>query len=149
MRDDDDKENQGGNVTQDIEGQNHQIAGRDIINNNVEQARPKRLFELYPDELRAERDWSRKLIKNAKTKIWGSWPVSVLKFTVPLFIIFTVVAFKLNWSAWFVLAGITTVWLPWLMLLKLNDADFRLIHSREKIIEYIYERLREFDIDEK
>lgn len=149
MRGDDDQENQGGNVTQDIEGQNHQIAGRDIINNHVEPRRPRRLDELYPDELKAERDWSQQLICDAKKKIWTSWPVKLMKFTVPLFIIGTLVLFQLKWLNLFVIAGMLSVGLPYALLLKVNEAEYNLIQSRRKVIEYIYGRLREFGIDER
>lgn len=149
MRDDDDKENQGSNVTQDIEGQNHQIAGRDIINNHVEPRRPRRLDELYPDELRAERDWSKQLIVDAKKKIWTSWPVTLMKYTVPLFFIGALVFFQLRWLSWFVLAGMLSVAMPYILLLKVNETEFRLIQSRRQVINYVYERLREFGIDER
>lgn len=149
MRGDDNQENQGGNVTQDIEGQNHQIAGRDIINHHIDHARPKRLDEHTPDELRRQRAWSRELIADAKNKIRMSWPVTLMKYTVPLFVIGTVVFFEVQRLDLFVIAGMLAIGLPYALLLKINEAEYSLIQSQRKVIEYIYGRLREFGIDER
>jgi len=145
----DDKQDLKDSVSQIVDGNENQIAGRDIINNYIEQNRPRLLYELFPDELRVERDWSKQLIEDAKNKIWKSWPVSVLKYTVPFFLVFVVMSFYFKWSAWFVLAGILSVWLPFLIMLKVNEAELTLIQSRRKVVEYVYERLREFGIDER
>ena len=87
MRDDDDKENLGGSVTQDIEGENHQIAGRDIVN-HYQDLRPKRLCDCNADELRAEREWSRKIIADARRKIKSSWPYRFAHVSVPAWMLF-------------------------------------------------------------
>jgi hypothetical protein len=72
-----------------------------------------------------------------------------MKYTVPLFIIGTVVFFELKWLNLFVIAGMLSVGLPYALRLKVNEAEYNLIQSQSKIIEYIYGRLREFGIDER
>jgi hypothetical protein len=146
---DDDMQGPKDTVSQIVDGDKNQVAGRDIINHHVENARPKRLDEHTPDELRRQRVWSRQLIKDAKNKIRMSWPVTLMKYTVPLFIIGTVVFFELKWLNLFVIAGMLSVGLPYALRLKVNEAEYNLIQSQSKIIEYIYGRLREFGIDER
>ncbi|MFB2816092.1 hypothetical protein ACE014_19830 [Shewanella xiamenensis] len=64
-------EQQSYQVTQRIEGQNHQIAGRDIVNHwTIEPNQPKLLSLCTIEELRAQRDFSKEIIKDAEAKIW-------------------------------------------------------------------------------
>lgn len=73
-------------MEQQIEGQNHQIAGRDVVNNwTIEQNQPKSLSLCSIDELRAQRDFSKEIIKDAEAKIWGSLPSKILMITLPMF----------------------------------------------------------------
>lgn len=71
-------------VTQQIEGQNHQIAGRDIVNHwTIEPNQPKLLSLCTIEELRAQRDFSKEIIKDTEAKIWGSLPSKILMITMP------------------------------------------------------------------
>lgn len=75
--------------------------------------------------------------------------MALMKYTVPLYIVGVLLFFQLERFPWVVLAGMLSDCLPYLSLLYINEAEFRLIRSRHQVIEYVYARLREFGIDER
>lgn len=146
MRDDDDKENKGGSVTQDIEGENHQIAGRDIVN-HYQDLRPKRLCDCNADQLRAEREWSRKIIADARRKIKSSWPYRFAHVSVPVWMLF--VFWVWPSFTWVVPSMLIMVCMPLYFYAQVNEPEYKVIKRHEDIIQYVYDRLRDFGIDER
>lgn len=134
------------NVEQSIDGEGHQIAGRDIVN-YTDDKKIKRLDECNVDELRNEREWSRKLIKDAKKKIRTSWPIKILPFTL----ILTALIVYLFSSEYFFVIALVPIALSFQMsfFTQCNRDEFKVIDRHQKIVNYVYERLRDFGIDEK
>lgn len=135
-------------MEQQIEGQNHQIAGRDIVNHwTIEPNQPKLLSLCTIEELRAQRDFSKQIIKDAETKIWGSLPSKILMITMPTW-------FFLSWylgnvGQWLFLAFILGVVFPGLAQLKLINIERPVIEIERQRLNNIYYILRSYKIDER
>ncbi|MEL4302343.1 hypothetical protein ACE02Z_12115 [Shewanella xiamenensis] len=140
-------EQQSYQVTQRIEGQNHQIAGRDIVNHwTIEPNQPKLLSLCTIEELRAQRDFSKEIIKDAEAKIWGSLPSKILMITLPMFFLCRYLG---NGGQWLFLAFILGVVFPGFAQLKLINRERPVIEVERQRLNNIYYILRSYKIDER
>jgi len=134
-------------VTQQIEGLNHQIAGRDIVNHwTIEPNQPKLLSLCTIEELRAQRDFSKEIIKDAVAKIWGSLPSKILMITLPMFFLCWYLG---NVSQWLFYAFIIGIVSPGLAQLKLINREQPVIDLERQRLNNIYYILRSYKIDER
>ncbi|MCG9736782.1 hypothetical protein L1D32_01230 [Shewanella insulae] len=148
-------------VTQQIEGKNHQIAGRDIVNYwNIEPNQPKLLSLCTIEELRAQRDLSKEIIRIANAKISASLPAKILKVTLPAWMILAAILF--SWGGpeflinlyfgrsvhWYFLALILGIVFPGLALYKLAKRESTVIKFEKQRLNNIYYILRSRKIDE-
>ena len=134
-------------VTQQIEGLNHQIAGRDIVNHwTIEPNQPKLLSLCTIEELRAQRDFSKEIIKDAVAKIWGSLPSKILMITLPMFFLCWYLG---NVGQWLFYAFIIGIVAPGLAQLKLINREQPVIDLERQRLNNIYYILRSYKIDER
>ncbi|MDR6964732.1 MULTISPECIES: hypothetical protein [Shewanella] len=134
-------------MEQQIEGQNHQIAGRDVVNNwTIEQNQPKSLSLCSIDELRAQRDFSKEIIKDAEAKIWGSLPSKILMITLPMFFLCWYLG---NVGQWLFYAFIIGVVCPGIAQLKFINREQPVIEIERQRLNNIYYILRSYKIDER
>lgn len=149
-------------VTQQIEGLNHQIAGRDIVNHwTIEPNQPESDFLNTIDELRAQRDLSKEIIRNANAKISASLPAKILKVTVSVFMILVLIlasrgpeffwAFFLrsnSYAHWYYLAFILGIIFPALAFYKLANRQLLVVERERKRLDEIHCILSNHKIDE-
>ncbi|MGK4305114.1 hypothetical protein ACSMFS_21390 [Shewanella xiamenensis] len=134
-------------VTQQIEGHYHQIAGRDIVNyGTIDPNKPRPLSSCSIEELRFQREFSKEIIKDAEAKIWGSLPSKILMITLPMFFLCWYLG---NVGQWLFYAFIIGVVCPGLAQLKLINREQPVIEIERQRLNNIYYILRSYKIDER